>query len=61
MKVTCPTCQTYLFTCVGRTKISGVICPNGKCKAKMNFDITLAQEQPITEPTRPSKLSEQTL
>jgi len=56
-KVTCLTCKTYLFTCVGNTKIEGIICPNNKCKAKMNFNITLAQEQVITEPIRASKLT----
>lgn len=39
MKIDCKHCGRFLFDAVGTTIIEGIICPNSKCKARMNFKI----------------------
>lgn len=44
MKVNCKHCGRYLMTAEGNCLLSGVICPNSKCKAKMNIKIVFSLE-----------------
>jgi hypothetical protein len=39
MKVLCKHCSHFLFDATGTTLVSNVICPNSKCKAKLNIKI----------------------
>lgn len=43
-KVNCKHCNRYLFVAPKSMVAEGVICPNSKCKAKMNFKIILATD-----------------
>lgn len=44
MEVNCKHCKRYLFKQVGTVVIEGIICPNSKCKARMNFKIIESDE-----------------
>lgn len=39
MKVYCKHCKRFLFETVGTTLIQGLICPNSKCKARLNIKV----------------------
>lgn len=42
MRVDCKHCGAYLFEAEGTVILSGIICPNSKCKAKMNIKVLFA-------------------
>lgn len=39
MKVYCKHCKRFLFETAGTTLIQGLICPNSKCKARLNIKV----------------------
>lgn len=60
MKVHCKHCGRYLFETAGTVVIQSLVCPNSKCKARLNFKIInhntseLDQKSKFTAPeTRP--------
>ncbi len=62
MKIYCKHCGRYLLDAKGTTIVEGLICPNSKCKAKLNIKIVDHQssEQDLkykftTEETQPKK------
>lgn len=39
MRITCKHCGRYIGEAKGTTIIEGLICPNSKCKARLNIKI----------------------
>jgi hypothetical protein len=39
MKVYCKYCGRYLLEAVGTTIVEAVICPNSRCKARLNLKV----------------------
>jgi len=44
IKINCKYCGRYLFEAVASTAIQGLICPNSKCKAKLNIKVLFATD-----------------
>lgn len=55
MKVTCKYCGRYLMDVKGTTIVEGLICPNSKCKARLNVKIITSDS---TESDRKYKFAE---
>lgn len=61
-KVTCKHCGRYLFNAVKSMVVEGVVCPNSKCKAKLNIKVLFLSDTShelegysFTEPEQPPR------
>lgn len=44
-KVNCKHCDRYLFDAITSVAIQGLICPNSKCKARLNIKVVFTSDQ----------------